>query len=117
MATPHQHTPRHDPDESNRIQKYASCLITPMSKDTHGFHLAHVVDALLVGLLVFFAVILGDLLPSLLAGEFAYLTIAEITQRIPTAAIAFGLTFVFQWLRARGIDVLAAYKRFKEALP
>jgi hypothetical protein len=88
-----------------------------MSADSRGFHLAHVVDALLVGLLVFFAVILGDLLPSLLTGEFAYLTVSQITARVPTAGIAFGLTFVFQWLRARGIDVLAAYKRFKEALP
>lgn len=117
MATGHQHSPPTDTDESNRIQKYASCLITPMSSDSRGFHLAHVVDALLVGLLVFFAVILGDLLPSLLAGDFAYLTVEQITKRVPTAGIAFGLTFVFQWLRARGIDVLAAYKRFKEALP
>lgn len=88
-----------------------------MSDDSRGFHLAHVVDALLVGFLVFFAVILGDLLPRLLAGKFAYLTINEITARLPTAGIAFGLTFVFQWLRARGVDVLAAYQRFKEELP
>jgi len=116
MATPPTHS-QSPTDEPNRIDKYASCLITPMSDDTQGFHVAHVVDALLVGLLVFFAVILGDLLPGLFAGDFAYLTVAEITARVPTAAIAFGLTFVFQWLRARGVDVLAAYKRFKEALP
>ena len=117
MATPPTHQSPQSDRERNRIDKYASCLITPMSDDSRGFHLAHVVDALLVGLLVFFAVILGDLLPSLLAGEFAYLTVAEITARVPTAAIGFGLVFVFQWLRARGVDVLAAYQRFKEALP
>lgn len=117
MATQRTPSPPPTDPDTNRIEKYASCLITPMSDDSQGFHIAHVVDALLVGLLVFFAVILGDLLPSLIAGEFAYLTVAEITARIPTAGIAFGLTFVFQWLRARGVDVLAAYERFKEALP
>lgn len=116
MATGHQHTSPSD-DKPNRIQKYASCLITPMSSDSRGFHLAHVVDALLVGLLVFFAVILGDLLPALLTGEFAYLTVEQIVARVPTAAIGFGLVFVFQWARARGIDVLAAYRTLKEGLP
>jgi hypothetical protein len=81
-----------------------------MSNDTQGFHVAHVVDALLVGLLVFFAVILGDLLPGLFAGDFAYLTVAEIVARVPTAAIAFMLVFLFQWARARGIDIVNTFR-------
>jgi hypothetical protein len=109
MATPPTHS-QSPTDEPNRIDKYASCLITPMSDDTQGFHVAHVVDALLVGLLVFFAVILGDLLPGLFAGDFAYLTVSEITARVPTAAIAFMLVFVFQWARARGIDIVNTFR-------
>lgn len=117
MASRKPTTNPRDSTTSDRIDRYASCLITPMSDDDHAIHLAHLIDALLVGLLVFFAVILGDLLPGLLTGKFVYLTPAEIIARIPTAGIAFGLTFVFQWLRARGIDVLAAYRKAKDALP
>ena len=91
-----------------------------MTKDDAGdrhFEVAHLIDAALVATLVFFATILGGGLPNLLAGEVVYLSVSEILLRVPTAAIAFGLTFVFQWARARGIDVLAAYRRFKEGLP
>jgi len=111
MATSHQNR------TESRIEQYATCLITPMSDDSKGIHRAHVIDALLVGLLAFAAIILGDVLGGLLAGRIVYLTWSEIVARTPTAAIAFLLTFAFQWLRARGVDVLAAYRRFKEGLP
>jgi len=88
-----------------------------MGRDDELIRFEHVVDAVLVGLLVFFAVILGDAITSLASGTFVYLTIDEILARMPTGLVAFGLTFVFQWLRARGIDVLDAYRRFKESLP
>jgi len=89
-----------------------------MSNDGDGLvNLAQVIDALLVGLLVFFAVILGDLIPAYLTGNPTYLTTAEIVARMPTGIIAMGLAFIFQWLRARGIDVLDAYRRFKDNLP
>lgn len=119
MATdtspPHSHD--RTSTDTDRINRYASCLITPMSDDDRQIHAAHVIDAVLVGLLFFFATILGDVLPALLTGQGAYLTVEEIMLRLPTAGIAFGLTFVFQWLRARGVDILAAYRKFKENLP
>ena len=91
-----------------------------MSRDDDGtthFEVTHVIDAGLVGALVFFAVVLGDVLTGLAAGNFVYLSTSDILARLPTAAVAFGLTFVFQWARARGIDILAAYRTFKENLP
>jgi len=97
---------------------YTSCLITPMGRDGEPLVQArHLIDAVLVGLLVFFAVILGDALTALAQGRFVYLSGAEIAARTPTGLVAFGLTFVFQFLRARGLDVLDAYYRFKESLP
>lgn len=77
----------------------------------------HVIDAALIGLLVYCAVILGDILPALFAGQGTYLTWADISVRTPTGVIGGVLAFVFQWLRARGIDVIAAYRRFKDAMP
>jgi len=90
-----------------------------MGRDDDGavIDVTHVIDAVLVGLLTFFAVIAVDVIPSLALGNPVFLTTTEIMIRVPTAAVAFGLAFVFQWLRARGIDVLEAYQKFKEGLP
>lgn len=102
MAT--EHTRHSRPDSSGC---YDNCLITPMGRNGETLiRTEHIIDAALVGLLVFFAVILGDVLTAFLAGNPAYLTVDEIAARTPTGLVAFGLTFVFQWLRARGIDVL-----------
>lgn len=95
----------HHPDRDDQQHKH--CLIKPMGRNGDPLvETKHLIDAALVGLLVFFSVILGDLLPALANGQVAYLTIDEIIRRTPTGLVAFGLTFVFQWLRARGIDVL-----------
>jgi hypothetical protein len=56
-------------------------------------------------------------LTGLAQGNVVYLSVSDIIHRTPTGIVAFGLTFVFQWARARGIDVLAAYRRFKDSLP
>jgi len=77
----------------------------------------HLIDAVLVGLLVFFAVLLGDALTALAQGRFVYLSTSEIVARTPTGILSFFMTFLFQFLRARGLDVLDAYYRFKESLP
>jgi len=96
---------------------YSNCLITPMSSDSPLVRPEHVIDALLVGLLAFFGVLLADVLTGLAQGNVVYLTVSDIAARTPTGVVAFGLTFVFQWARARGIDVLAAYRKFKDSLP
>jgi len=93
---------------------YHDCLITPMGRDGEPLVQArHLIDAVLVGLLVFFAVILGDALTALAQGRFVYLSGAEIAARTPTGIIACLLAFVFQWIRARGLDVLDAWNDFK----
>jgi len=110
--------PTHDRRYRSK-SNYDSCLLTPMGRDDDGtvIDVTHVIDAVLVGLLAFFAVIAADVLPSMLAGNPVFLTTTEIMARMPTAGVAFGLAFVFQWLRARGIDVLEAYRKFKDSLP
>lgn len=91
---------------------YGRCLIKPMGRNGDPLvRLEHILDAVLVAAIVFFAVVLGDVLLSLLGGEPAYLTLTDIVDRSPTAVIAFGLTFFFQWARARGIDVLEWWRR------
>jgi len=112
MASKH-HTINPDDSGSDGIElgEYANCLVTPMADKIRK---AHVIDAVLVAGIVFFAVILGDVLLSITNGQPAYLTTQEITSRIPTAAIAFGLTFFVQAARARGIDILERLGRIIE---
>lgn len=104
------------PDRPNGPQwlnsKYRDCLIKPMGNDGGGslIHTEHIVDAALVAGIVFFAVILGEIWTS---GTLVYLSLDDIVSRIPTAVIAFGLTFFVQWARGRGIDVLG---RLRELL-
>lgn len=89
--------------------KYKDCLIKPMGRDGGPIiHTEHIVDAGLVAAIVFFAVILGDLL---VTGFPTYLSVQDIASRLPTALIAFFLTFFFQWARARGIDVLGSIRK------
>jgi len=111
MATEPTH-PLHDQD--GPTDKYSNCIVQPMTKTEDGeptIRLRHVIDAALVAGIVFFAVILGDLLPTLLGGQNGYLTVREIMARLPTAGIAFGLTFAAQFARARGIELLAFARR------
>lgn len=103
---------------SSSTTNYDACLIPPMGRnDETTIQTQHVIDATLVGLLAFAAVILADVLPGLLSANPTFLTTTEILSRIPTALVAFLLAFVFQWLRARGLDVVAAYRKFKDSLP
>lgn len=108
MATENQ---RHGPVESTD-ERYSNCLVTPMGRngDPH-IRVEHVIDAALVGLLAFAAVILVDVVPALLAGQPVFLTPEQILARVPTAVMAFLLTFVAMWARARGLDVLALVHR------
>ena len=102
-------------DDSTIRSKYRWCLVKPMGRDGDPpIRGEHIIDATLVSGIVFFAVILGDVLISLSTGTAAYLTTADIIERIPTAVIAFGLTFFFQAARARGIDVLEKARRILE---
>jgi len=104
------------PDTQTRLERYADCIITPMS--TNGdpdplVRVQHLVDAVIVGCIVLFAVVLGDVAFALWNGSPAYLSPGEIARRLPTALVAFFLTFFAQWGRARGLDVLAALERFR----
>lgn len=69
----------------------------------------HVIDAVIVAGIVFFAVLLGDAMTALLNGGELYLSVHDVKARIVSAALAFAMTFLTQWARARGIE-------FKEAL-
>ena len=115
MATPEQHgndmatgtAPQHD-------DPHEWCLITPMGRNGDPLIRAeHVLDATAVAGIVFFAMILGDVLLSVTSGQPAYLTTADILERVPTAGIAFGLAFFFMWARARGLDVLEWWAKFR----
>lgn len=89
-------------DRQSELELYKNLLITPMNRQ-EGEPLIdkrHILDALIVAFVVFFSVLLGDIV---LTGDF-YLTTPEIFRRLPTAGIAFGLTFMAQWARARGLD-------------
>jgi len=91
---------------------HTRCLLKPMggNGDDRLVYPEHVVDATLVGILAFAAVILADVLPTLLSGDPVFLTAGEILARAPTAALSFLLAFAFMWLRARGIDALAVLR-------
>ena len=88
---------------------YRRCLIKPMSEDDDGdglFRVVHILDATIVGAIVFFAILLSETVPQLLAGQGAYVTPEEVVARLTTAFIAFALTFVAQWARFRGIKMV-----------
>lgn len=88
--------------------KYTNLLIKPMSRDDSAtIRVEHVVDAGLVAAIVFFAILLGDIYST---GFPTYVTIEDLIARMPTAIIAFFLTFFAQWARARGIDVLGRFR-------
>ena len=91
-----------DSTDSDRIHRYRECVITPMSDKIRP---EHVIDAAIVGAIVFFSIILGDALLSWSAGEPLYLDLGEILLRTPTAVVAFLLTFFAQIARARGIEL------------
>lgn len=78
-----------------------------MSTDRPLFDTEHITDAVIVSLVVLFSVILGDVLFAWSTGTPAYLSMQDITARLPTALVAFGLTFCAQWARARGIAIKA----------
>jgi hypothetical protein len=66
----------------------------------------HLIDAGIVSAIVFFAVLLGDAIVAFRNGGTLYLTASDVRSRMVTAGLAFGLTFFFQWARARGLDAL-----------
>lgn len=88
---------------------YVGCIITPMtSKDGKPLvKTVHIVDAMIVGGIVFFSLLLGASIPGLIAGEAKYLGLQEITNRLVTAFLAFCLTFLAQWARYRGVQMLS----------
>jgi hypothetical protein len=88
---------------------YKSCVITPMSR-TDGeplIRIEHLIDALIVSVVVFCSVLLGDVAVALAAGQSAYVTLPELLARSPTGVVAFVLTFAAQWGRARGLELKA----------
>ena len=89
---------------------YKSCVITPMSRtdaEEPLIRIEHLIVALIVGVIVFCSVLLGDVVVALSAGQPAYVPPSELLARSPTGAVAFLLTFMAQWARARGIELKA----------
>jgi len=105
--------PTHSPLDAARTDTesnpYRSCVITPMSRtdDEPLVRIEHLIDALIVSVVVFCSVLLGDVAVALAAGQGAYVTPAELYARSPTGVVAFVLTFAAQWGRARGLELKA----------
>jgi len=105
--------PTHSPLDAARTDTdrnpYRSCVITPMSRtdDEPLVRIEHLIDALIVSVVVFCSVLLGDVAVALAAGQSAYVTPAELMARSPTGVVAFVLTFAAQWGRARGLELKA----------
>jgi hypothetical protein len=105
MATQHRGTS----DKNDKaLSEYLSCVITPMTNGDHGpeFRFVHVIDATIVGFIVFFSVLLGQSVSTVFTGGTIYIGFEEAIDRLLTAAIGFGLTFFMQWARYRGIEIL-----------
>lgn len=88
--------------------RYTGCIITPMTENGDGnpeFKLVHLVDALIVGGIAFFTMLIGAELPAIVLGQESYVTMQEVMSRAVTASIAFALTFLAQWARYRGIQI------------
>lgn len=93
---------------------YDNCVVTPMSENGDGkplFKTVHIVDALIVGGIVFFSLLLGASLPQLFSGGVVYVGIGEVANRLVTAILAFGLTFFAQWARYRGIKIMKLFNQ------
>lgn len=68
----------------------------------------HLIDAAIVAGIVFFSVLGADALMNLANGEAVFLTVDQVARRAITGGVAFGLTFLAQWGRYRGIKMRAA---------
>lgn len=91
------------------LAAYAACVITPMTTDDEGnpiLHPVHLVDATIVGGIVFFSVLLGQSVLAVVTGQGPYLSIEDVYRRLLTAGLGFGLTFLAQWARYRGIQLI-----------
>ena len=75
------------------------------------FKLVHIVDATIVGFIVFFSVLLGQSVPIIFSGEAIYLTVDQVLRRMITAGIGFALTFFMQWARYRGIQIKGGFRK------
>jgi hypothetical protein len=103
------HSPLDAARTDTETNPYRSCVITPMSRsdDEPLVRIEHLIDALIVSVVVFCSVLLGDVAVALAAGQSAYVTPAELLARAPTGVVAFVLTFAAQWGRARGLELKA----------
>ena len=80
-----------------------------MSRDDNGdgiIDVTHIIDALIVAGIVFFSVIGGDALLAFGTNDSILLTFDQIIRRLLTAGIAFGMVFLAQWARYRGIKLM-----------
>lgn len=85
-----------------------------MSENGEGkplFKTVHIIDALIVGTIVFFSLLLGASLPQLFSGGQIYVGVTQVANRLLTAFLAFGLTFFAQWARYRGIKFMKVFKQ------
>lgn len=85
---------------------YGGCLFKPMTENGEGKPIVeptHVLDAFIVAGIVFFSVLIGDALINIYIGNSVLVTVQDVAQRLVTAGLAFGLTFLVQWARYRGI--------------
>lgn len=93
---------------STNFGPWHNCLVKPMSENGAGTPLVkgqHILDAGIVAGIVFFSVLGGDVVLTAINGGEVLLTADTVTARLLTAGIAFGLTFLAQWARYRGIKL------------
>lgn len=64
----------------------------------------HIVDALIVAGIASLALLLGANLLAIVTSD-SYVSIQDVQTRFLTAVLAFGLTFLAQWARYRGIQI------------
>lgn len=91
--------------------KYRYCLIKPMGAngDDGLVDGQRVIDAFLVGLIVFSATFVMDVWPTLFTVQPLYLSASDFLTRLPTALMGALFAFAFQWARARGIKLLEQF--------
>ena len=80
-----------------------------MSEDENGkpiISVVHLIDAFIVGSVVFFSLLLGATLPGFVSSDPIYLTPSQVETRLITAGIGFCLTFFAQWARYRGVELV-----------
>jgi hypothetical protein len=83
-----------------------------MNRDEPLIRPKRLLNAVIVGFIPFFTILVGNDLIFWIGGASVYVTTNDIAIRLPTAVLAFWLTFFVQWGRTRGIDFIRFSGKF-----